>query len=173
MKKLFVYFDGKARGEPGEAGIGIAITDKDGKVLEEASRLVGRLTSEAVEYHALIEAANLALAYEPESVIFFTESQRLANYINGVFETRAPHTKHLIELAIGSLNRLPSWRVNYVDRHANYRAPRLVERAFHQNAKEQINRDRLELVLQARAASLSEDGLRKLVDYAERLQEER
>jgi ribonuclease HI len=172
MKKLFIYFDAKALGEPGEAGIGIAITDKAGNILEEVSRLVGRATSEVAEYHALIEAAKHALAHEPDSAIFFTDSQRLTNYVNGVFETRAPHVKHLIEVAIGALNRLPSWRVNYVDRHANFRAPRLVEKAFHRNVRDQINRERLELVLQGRAASLDEEGLRKLIDFAERLQEE-
>jgi len=90
MDKLFVYFAGAARGEPGEAGIGIAVTDKDGNVVGEISRLIGRATSEVADYQALIEAARHALQYEPESVIFFTDNQRLANYVNGVFETRAP-----------------------------------------------------------------------------------
>jgi len=172
MKKLFVYFDGKARDEPGEAGIGIAITDKDGNVLEEVAQLIGRATSEAAEYRALIEASRRVQAHEPESVIFFTDSQRLTNYINGVFETRAPHVKHLIELAVAALNQLPAWRVNYVDRRANFRAPRLVEQAFHRTVKDQVTRDRLDLVLQARASTLGEEAMRKLIDYAERLQDE-
>ena len=172
MKKLFVYFAGAARGEPGEAGIGIAVTDKDGNLVDEVSRLVGRATSEVADYHALIEAARCAIAYEPESVIFFTDSQRLANFVNGVFETRAPNIKHLIEVAIGALNRFPRWRVNYVDRAANFRAPQLVEQAFHRTVKEQVNRERLELVLMARASTLSEEALGRLVEYAERLQDE-
>ena len=172
MKKLFVYFSSAARGEPGAAGIGFAVTDKAGNVVEEISRLVGRATSEVAEYRALIAAARHVVGYEPESVIFFTDSQRLANYINGVFETRAPHIKHLIEVAIGSLNRLPSWRVNYVDRAVNFHAPRLVERAFHRNVQAQISRERMELVLLARASSLSEEAMQRLIDYAERLQEE-
>ncbi len=172
MDKLFVYFAGAARGEPGEAGIGIAVTDKDGNVVDEISRLVGRATSEVAEYRALIEAARHVQTFEPESVIFFTDSQRLANHVNGVFETRAPHIKHLIEVAIGSLNRLPGWRVNYVDRVANVRAPRLVEQAFHRTVKAQVTRERLELVLLARASTLSEEAMQRLVEYAEHLQEE-
>ena len=172
MDKLFVYFAGAARGEPGEAGIGIAVTDKDGNVVGEISRLIGRATSEVADYQALIEAARHALQYEPESVIFFTDNQRLANYVNGVFETRAPNIKHLIEVAIGALNRFPSWRVNYVDRAANFRAPHLVEQAFHQTVRAQVTRERLELVLLARASALSEEALQRLVEYAERLQEE-
>ncbi|MGB2982991.1 MAG: reverse transcriptase-like protein [Candidatus Bipolaricaulia bacterium] len=172
MDKLFVYFAGDARGEPGPAGIGFAITDKDGNVVEEISRLVGRATPEVSEYQALIEASRHVLTHEPESVIFFTHSQRLANYVNGVFETRAPHINRLIEVAIGSLNRLPSWRVNYVDRAANFRAPRLVEQAFHRSVQAQVGRERLELVLLSRASKLSDEAMGRLIDYAERLLEE-
>jgi len=135
MDKLFVYIDGRSRGEPGEAGIGIAITDKDGNIVEEISRLIGRATSEVAEYRALIEACQRTLSYEPESVIFFTDNQRLANRVNGVFETRSPHIKHLIEIAVGLLNQFPRWRVNYIDRDANFRAPRLVEEAFHKSMR--------------------------------------
>jgi ribonuclease HI len=172
MDKLFVYVDGEARGEPGEAGIGIAITDKDGHVVEEVSCLIGRATSTVAEYRALIEACRHALAHKPESAIFFTDNQELANHINGVFETRAPHIRHLIEMAIGLLNRFPRWRVNYVDREANFRAPRLVEQAFHQSIRAQVTRERLELVLLARASGLSDEGMQRLIDYADRLQEE-
>jgi len=172
MDKLFVYFAGDARGRPGEAGIGIAITDKDGNVIDEISRVVGRATPEVAEYHALIEAARQAIAYEPESVLFFTDSQRLANYVNGVFESRAPHINHLIERAVATLNRLPNWRVNYVDRAANFHAPRLVEQAFRRTVQAQIGRERLELVLLSRAAKLSDEAMERLIDYADRLSEE-
>ncbi len=172
MKKLFVYIDGAARGEPGEAGIGIAVTDQDGVVIDEVSRLIGRATTEVAEYRALIEAARHVATYDPDSVIFFTDNQRVANYVNRVFEAREPHVKRLIEVALGLLNRIPQWRVNYVDREANVRAPRLVEQAFHQSIQAQVTRERMELVLLARASTLSDEAMQRLIDYAERLQEE-
>ena len=172
MDKLFVYVDGAAKGEPGEAGIGIAITDQNGTLIEEISRLIGRATTEVAEYRALIEAARHVASHDPESVIFFTDNQRVANYVNRVFETREPHIKHLIEVALGLLNRIPEWRVNYVDRDANVRAPRLVEQAFHRSIQAHVTRERMELVLLARASTLSDEGMQRLIDYAERLQEE-
>ena len=175
MKKLFVYTDGAAKGEPGEpgeAGIGFAITTQDGTVVEEISRLIGRATTEVAEYRALIEAARHVETLGVDSVIFFTDNQRVANYVNGVFETREPHIKRLIEIALGLLNRLPQWRVNFVDRDANVRAPRLVEQAFHQSIQAQVTRERMELVLAARASTLSDEAMQRLIDYAERLQEE-
>jgi ribonuclease HI len=171
MDKLFVYVDGGARAEPGEAGIGIAMTDAHGNVVDEISELIGRSTTEVAEYRALIEGCRRAIAYKPQSVVFFTDNQRLANHINGVFETREPHIKHLVESAIGLLNQLPQWRVNYVDERAHHRAPRLVEQAFHRNIRAQMTRERMEQVLLSRTGSLGDEGMQKLLDFAERLQE--
>lgn len=172
MDKLFVYIDGVAKGNPGDAAIGVAITDPDGNVIEEISRLIGRTTTDVAEYQALIEACKFAAVHKPQSVIFFTDSQRVANHINHVFEPRAPNIRHLVEIAIGLLNQFPRWRVNYVDAYANIRAPRLVEQAFHQNVKVQVARDRLELILHARSTGLSDVSLQRLIEYAERLQDE-
>jgi len=172
MDKLFVYVDGDARGDPGEAGIGIAITDAEGNVIEEISRLIGRATPEVAEYRALIEACRHTRPYAPESVIFFTDNQRLANQINGIFDVREPHLRYLVDMALGLLNQFPQWRVNCVDRDVNLRAPRLVEQAFHQSIRAQVSRERLEIVLLAKASELSEPALQRLIDFAERLQDE-
>ncbi len=172
MNKLFVYVDGAAKGEPGEAGIGIAVTDPQGALVDEVSRLIGRATSEVAAYRALIEGARHAATHQPDSVIFFTDNQRVANYINHVFEPREPHIQRLVEIALGLLNRIPRWRVNYIDRDANVRAPRLVERAFHQSIQAHVTRERMELVLLARAEMLSDGAMQRLIDYAERLHQE-
>jgi len=172
MDKLFVYIDGTARGEPGDAAIGIAITTPDGAVVEEISRLIGRTTTEVAEYRALIDACRHVFSYEPASVVFFTHNQRLANYINRVFETREPHIKRQVEIALGLLNQLPRWRVNYVDQKVNMRAPRLVEQAFHQSLHAQVTRERMEVVLLARASTLSDDAMQRLLDFADKLREE-
>ena len=169
MEKLFVSVDGATRGEPGEAGIGIAITDKDGNVVEEISKLIGRAAIQVAHYRALIEGCRHALAYSPQSVIFFTGSQDLANHLNGVFETRQPHLRRLIEVTKSLLNEFPQWRVNFIDRDANRRATRLVERAFHQQIQAEVTRERLELRLLARTSSLSKEDVERVIDYAEQL----
>jgi ribonuclease HI len=147
------------------------MTDAHGNVVDEISELIGRSTTEVAEYRALIEGCRRAMAYKPQSVVFFTDNQRLANHINGVFETREPHIRHLVESAIGLLNQLPQWRVNYVDERAHHRAPRLVEQAFHRNIRAQMTRERSEQVLLSRAASLDDEAMQKLLDFAERLQD--
>jgi len=172
MDKLFVYIDAVAKGNPGEAAIGIAITDPEGNLIEEISQLIGRATANVAEYQALIEACKVAAVRKPQSVIFFTSSQEVANHVNHVFESRAPHIKRLVEIAIGLLNQFPRWRVNYVDARANIHAPRLVERAFYHTVKVQVARERLELILHSKIGGLSDASLQRLIDVAERLHEE-
>jgi len=170
MDKLFVYIAGRAQGEPGDAGIGVAIIDKDGNIVEEVSHLIGRATSQVARYRALIEGAQHALAYSPQSIILFTDDQHLVNQINEVFPTREPHLKHLLEVAKEVLNQFSRWRVNFVDRAVNHRAPRLVEQAFHNRIQARITREHLQIRLTARVAALSEEDLKQVIEYAEHLQ---
>ena len=171
MDKVFVYVDGRARSGAGEAGIGIAITDKDGNVLEEVSHLIGRTTSEVAEYRALIEGAERAQAYSPGLEIFFVDNQNLVNGINGLFVSRQPHLRHLTEAAKVLLDGFPQWRVNLIDDDTNRLAQRLVEQAFHNRIAAQATRERLELRLLARASRLADEEMEELIRYAERLAE--
>src|SRR3989344_1642711 len=56
MKKIIIYTDGGARGNPGPAGIGALITDERGKKLKEISEYIGKTTNNFAEYEALIRA---------------------------------------------------------------------------------------------------------------------
>ncbi len=170
MEKLFVYTDGRAQNDPGEAGIGIAITDKNGNVIEEIARLIGRTTSRIARYRAMIEAARAALAYSPQSVIFFSDDQRLVNHLNGVFISREPHLKHLLEIARGVMDNFPQWRVNFIDHNANRQASHLVEQAFHDHAQAKMTREHLELRLLACMATLNDAQLAQLIELAQKLE---
>jgi len=173
MEKLFVYVAGKARGKPGAAAIGIAITDKQGNVIEEVSRLIGRSIPQAVVYQALIEGCKRTFAYSPQSVIFFTDNQSVVNQLNGILETRQPPLQHLLEISKGCLNKFPEWRVNFIDSNVNRKAPRLVEQAFHNRIQAEMTHEHLDLRLLAYTASLSNSDMEQLIEHAKRLQDKR
>lgn len=54
MKKIIIYTDGAARGNPGPAGSGACITDADGNMLRGFTRPLGRATNNFAEYEAVI-----------------------------------------------------------------------------------------------------------------------
>ncbi len=175
MEKLLIYVDGTAQGNPGDAGIGVVISDSQGNIVEEISKYIGRSTNNVAEYRALIEAAQAALEYMPQRALFFTDSQLVANQINGLYRIRQPHLDALNRQAEDLLHRLPNWQVRYIERTANWQAHRLAQRAIYERSGADPGRALRETLLDrlcALAERLDEEGQRKLIEYARRLLEE-
>ena len=51
--QYIVYSDGGARGNPGPAGCGFVVQDKEGNILHEGSEYIGETTNNQAEYQAL------------------------------------------------------------------------------------------------------------------------
>lgn len=130
MDKLLVNLDGASHGNPGEAAVGAVLVDEAGNTVKEISQSIGRATNNVAEYRALIEACKVVVEYAPRRVIFFTDSQLVANQINGSARVRQPHLENLNRIALDLLNRLSDWNVKHVDRSANWHAHRLAEKAL-------------------------------------------
>jgi len=56
MEKIIVYTDGGSRGNPGPAGVGVAIMDLNGNILKRVSKFLGVATNNFAEYEAVIAA---------------------------------------------------------------------------------------------------------------------
>jgi len=56
MKKIIIYIDGGARGNPGPAAIGVVFCNERGQVIKRYSQYLGRATNNEAEYKALIFA---------------------------------------------------------------------------------------------------------------------
>lgn len=168
MRKLFVNVDGASRGNPGDAAIGIVLTDEQGHAIEQVSQPIGRTTNNAAEYRALIEGIRRAIAYAPEEAIFFTDNQLVANQINGLYQVREPHLQHLNSVALDLLRQLPKWRVNFIEREANSAAHRLAERAFREQMRSARERTHLRREIDSYLEELSLDDLRKVLAHLRR-----
>jgi len=56
MNKVIIYTDGGSRGNPGNAGVGVVITNEKGQILKKASKSIGVATNNFSEYEAVITA---------------------------------------------------------------------------------------------------------------------
>lgn len=56
MNKIIVYTDGGARGNPGQAAIGVVIKTETGQIKAKIGRKIGIATNNVAEYRAVIEA---------------------------------------------------------------------------------------------------------------------
>ncbi len=97
--KLIIHTDGGARGNPGPAGIGVAISDEQGKVLEQHAEYLGETTNNQAEYQAAILALKRAVALGATSVEIRADSELLVRQATGEYRVKNPDlAKRFLEL---------------------------------------------------------------------------
>ena len=117
--------DGAARGNPGPAGIGVVLTDSDGRVVKEVAEPLGITTNNVAEYTALIRSLEEALAVGCNSISVITDSELMARQINGQYAVKAEHLKPLYRRAIALLSEFQRATVRHTRRENNRDADRL------------------------------------------------
>ena len=170
MRKLVLTTSGIARGEPAQGAIGIVLTDSQGKNLVQMGKTLGKASKEAVEYKALLEGLRLAIQYQPQELVVFVESQRLANQILGVLPPREAAIQHLNRQVRELLQQFPRWRVSYVDEDACRLARRLAEQALHRERQTEREREAIRQEILTALDLLSLEDLRKTLGFLQSLQ---
>jgi len=128
--RLVLHTDGASRGNPGPAGVGVVLSDADGRVLAEVARFLGETTNNQAEYAALLEGLRQALELGAEEVLVRSDSELLVRQILGEYHVRNPKLRPLFETAKELLRRFRSWRIEHVPREANARADELANLAI-------------------------------------------
>lgn len=129
---LQVFSDGGARGNPGPAGIGVVIVDRDtGKKLEEHSVYLGKTTNNQAEYRAAILGLERAIALGAYAVELIADSELLIKQARGEYKVKnADLAKRFLEMK--NLETRLGGRVQYkhVIREHNKRADTLANKAM-------------------------------------------
>ncbi|KPJ84816.1 hypothetical protein AMJ57_05370 [Parcubacteria bacterium SG8_24] len=130
MKRLIIYTDGGARGNPGPAGLGVQVTDTDGHVLLEHSRYLGETTNNQAEYWAVIDALDRAKELGGEELELRLDSELVVRQLNRQYRVKDPD---LAQLFLKVWNRLVDFRrvvFVHIRREKNREADRLVNEAI-------------------------------------------
>lgn len=130
VRHILVYTDGASRGNPGKAGVGVVICDKERHVLEEVSEYIGETTNNVAEYKALIRALEKALEYCPKELEIFSDSELLVRQVNGQYKVRAPSILPLYNKAKKLMEMFPRWTIEYIPRGKNALADTLANTAI-------------------------------------------
>lgn len=125
MKKAIIYSDGASKGNPGDAGIGVVISDEKGKVLREVAEYIGKTTNNVAEYSALIRGMREAAELGAIQIEIRTDSELLARQLSGVYKVKAANLKPLFEEAISLLRVFERASITHVVRELNKRADEL------------------------------------------------
>lgn len=141
MKKLFVFCDGGARGNPGPAAIGIVIKDEKDKILTSFGKRVGETTNNVAEYLAVIEALewikkNCSIASLSHcSIVFFLDSSLIVNQLNGLFKVKDSYLRELL-VKIREAEAGVGGNISYflIPRQKNWLADSLVKKTLERQA---------------------------------------
>jgi len=87
-QNLIIYTDGVSRGNPGDAGIGVVLKDKNGAVVDEIGKYIGTTTNNVAEYTALINALEYAVKHKTVSADIFLDSELVVRQMNGVYRVK-------------------------------------------------------------------------------------
>ncbi len=127
---LVVNVDGASRGNPGKAGIGVAIFDKDSKLIKECSEYIGTATNNVAEYKALILGVKEAIKCGAQEILFRTDSELLAKQIMGEYKVRNTQLMYLFTEVQGLLKKLPKWKIKHIPRVENKEADMLANKGI-------------------------------------------
>lgn len=92
---LFCYTDGASRGNPGPAAWAFLVGDEEGRILAEGAGLLGRMTNNEAEYHAVINALGRAKVLHARRVVLFSDSELVIRQLRGEYQVRKAHLHDL------------------------------------------------------------------------------
>jgi len=135
MGQFQIYIDGAARGNPGPAGIGVVITDGEGKIIDTVSKYIGQSTNNVAEYTALIFGIEKVHNRKLKDIVINTDSQLLAKQLGGEYKVKSSVLKDLYDKANKLLMSFDEVRVNQIDREQNKQADKLANKAIDKSVK--------------------------------------
>jgi ribonuclease HI len=131
---LRLHVDGASRGNPGEAGFGVHVTDPEGSEVAALYGYLGRATNNVAEYQALLHGLRFALARGAARVEVYSDSELLVRQVEGRYKVKSPGLQPLHREALGLLARFERARVAHVPRERNQEADALANRAVDERA---------------------------------------
>ena len=128
MKKLTIYTDGGARGNPGPAGIGVHI-----KEVGDFKEYIGEATNNQAEYKAVVLALAKAKEEGGEELDFYLDSKLVVEQLNGNYKVKDQDLGKLFIKIFNLKQTFKKVTFTHVPREKNTEADKLVNEAIYQN----------------------------------------
>ena len=126
-----IFIDGASRGNPGDSGIGILFKDLNDNT-KVFKRYIGIGTNNNAEYTALISALEIAIDEGLKEINVYTDSQLVANQINGSWKVKDTDIKLLFDKAKSLINNFSHFTITHIRRENNSEADRLANEAINE-----------------------------------------
>jgi len=129
-RRVRVFTDGAARGNPGPAGAGAVILDEEGSVLARLGRFLGKQTNNVAEYQGLLLGLRRARQMGAREVEVRADSQLLIRQLQGKYAVKNEVLKRLHEEALALLQSFERYELVHIPREQNALADEMSNRAI-------------------------------------------
>lgn len=129
-KKLIIYTDGGARGNPGPAAIGVVIYNQSAKIVSKISKYIGDTTNNQAEYQALIEGLTEAAKLGGQGIDCYLDSELVVKQMQGKYKVREAGLKDLVMQALRLTAKFSRVDFYHIPREKNKLADKLVNEAL-------------------------------------------
>ncbi len=106
-KKIIIYSDGGARGNPGPAGIGAVLYDSEKNTIAEISEYIGETTNNQAEYKAMLAGIEKAQEIGVENLICYLDSELVVKQMKREYKVK---NKDLAPLFVRAYNLSMSFK---------------------------------------------------------------
>jgi ribonuclease HI len=127
---VVAYIDGGARGNPGPAGYGVRIEQRDGTLVDEFGDAIGIATNNVAEYRALLAALEWALTHGRRQLHVRSDSLLLVQQMLGKFKVKSVGLQPLHARARQLAREIGRVSFEHVGRSSNGHADRLANAAM-------------------------------------------
>lgn len=135
LEKVILYSDGGARGNPGPAGIGAVVYDKNKKIIKKIAQYIGQATNNQAEYQALIAGLEEAKKVGAIEVDCYSDSELIVKQLNREYKVKN-HGLGPLFIKIWNLSQnFKKINFHYIPREKNKEADELVNQAIDQAIK--------------------------------------
>ena len=136
-KKIYVYTDGGARGNPGVSGAGAVMFDESGKVLKETSQYLGEKTNNFAEYAGVVLGLEMVSKYFGKAqcknidVTVRMDSELICKQLNAEYQIKE-ETLFALFIQVHNLRvtTFPAVSFEHIPRKENAHADRLANEAM-------------------------------------------
>jgi ribonuclease HI len=129
-KRLRVFSDGAARGNPGPAGAGAVVLDSKGRVLARVGKFLGKQTNNVAEYEGLLLGLARAKELGAREVEVRADSLLLIRQLEGAYQVKNAALKVLHAKAKELLRSFDRVDLRHVPREENVLADEMSNRAI-------------------------------------------
>jgi probable phosphoglycerate mutase len=127
---VVAYIDGGARGNPGPAGFGVRVEQKDGTLIEEFAESIGVATNNVAEYRALLAALEWARRHGHQQLHVRSDSLLLVQQMLGNYKVKNAGLQPLHAKARVLTHEIGRVTFEHVGRSLNAHADRLANTAM-------------------------------------------